>query len=132
MRVVVGWLVVGRRLLVVGLVVGLLAATASPRRLIAQAGAPPTPPKSDSNGTFGALKWRNIGPPRGGRSIAAEGSVARPYEYYMGATGGGLWNTADGRNDWKPVTDGQIHYSSVGAIAISPTNPDIVYIGTGE
>ncbi len=53
-------------------------------------------------------------------------------EYYMGATGGGLWKTTDAGATWKPVTDGQIHYSSVGAIAISPSNPDIVYIGTGE
>src|SRR5262245_12168102 len=85
-----------------------------------------------SAGPFGALRWRSIGPPRGGRSIAAEGSVARPYEYYMGATGGGLWKTTDGGTTWKPVTDGQIHYSSVGAIAISQSNPDVVYIGTGE
>jgi photosystem II stability/assembly factor-like uncharacterized protein len=114
------------------LVAGLLWLAAPAIRLDAQGEQAATPPKSDSNGTFGALKWRSIGPPRGGRSIAAEGSVARPYEYYMGATGGGLWKTTDGGSTWKPVTDGQIHYSSVGGIAISPSNPDIVYIGTGE
>ena len=83
-------------------------------------------------GPFGVLRWRNLGPLRGGRSIAAEGSVARPHEYYFGATGGGLWKTSDGGTTWKPVTDGQINSSSVGAIAISPSNPDVVYIGMGE
>ncbi len=83
-------------------------------------------------GPFGALRWRSIGPPRGGRSIAVSGSVARPNEYYMGATGGGLWKTTDGGTTWKPVTDGQIHSSSVGAVAVAPSNPDVVYIGTGE
>ena len=73
------------------------------------AGAPPP-----EVGTFGALRWRSVGPPRGGRSIAATGSVARPFEYYMGATGGGLWKTTDGGASWRPVTDGQIHSSSVG------------------
>src|SRR6476469_2759118 len=84
------------------------------------------------SGPFGALQWRNFGPPRGGRSIAASGSAARPFEYYMGATGGGLWKTTDGGVTWRPVTDGQIHSSSVGAVAVAPSNPDVVYIGTGE
>src|SRR5262249_29817656 len=54
----------------------------------------------ESAGPFGALKWRSVGPARGGRSIAAEGSVARPSEYYMGATGGGLWKSTDGGTTW--------------------------------
>ncbi len=83
-------------------------------------------------GPFGVLRWRSLGPLRGGRSIAAEGSVARPNEYYFGATGGGLWKTSDGGTTWRPVTDGQINSSSVGAIGIAPSNPDVVYIGMGE
>jgi photosystem II stability/assembly factor-like uncharacterized protein len=79
-----------------------------------------------------ALQWRSIGPLRGGRSIAAAGSASRPFEYYFGATGGGLWKTVDGGTSWTPVTDGQIASSSVGAIAVSPSNPDVVYIGMGE
>src|SRR2546429_6519938 len=83
-------------------------------------------------GPFGALRWRAIGPARGGRSIAVTGSATRPNEYYMGATGGGLWKTTDGGVTWRPVTDGQIHSSSIGAVAVAPSNPDVVYIGTGE
>lgn len=78
------------------------------------------------------LEWRNIGPERGGRSLGSAGSPSRPNEYYFGATGGGLWKTTDGGNEWKPVTDGQITSSSVGAVAIAETNPDIIYIGMGE
>ena len=81
---------------------------------------------------FGALKWRNIGPTRGGRSLAAAGSASRPYEYYFGATGGGLWKTTDGGATWAPVTDGQIKSSSVGSVAVAPSNPDVVYLGMGE
>ena len=81
---------------------------------------------------FDKLKWRNIGPLRGGRSLGATGSPGRPNEYYFGATGGGLWKTADGGTEWFPVTDGQISSSSIGAVAVAETNPDIVYIGGGE
>ena len=78
------------------------------------------------------FRWRNIGPDRGGRSIAASGVVGRPHEAYFGATGGGLWKTQDGGETWFPVTDGQLTSASVGAVAVSETNPDVVYIGMGE
>jgi photosystem II stability/assembly factor-like uncharacterized protein len=78
------------------------------------------------------LKYRNIGPYRGGRSTAAAGSASRKNEYYFGATGGGLWKTTDAGFSWAPVTDSQMNSSSVGAVGISESNPDIVYIGTGE
>lgn len=81
---------------------------------------------------FSAFKWRNIGPQRGGRSLGAAGSPGRPNEYYFGATGGGLWKTTDGGQEWFPVTDGQISSSSIGAVAVAETNPDVVYIGGGE
>ena len=81
---------------------------------------------------FRGMEWRTIGPNRGGRSIAAAGSASRPFEYYFGATGGGLWKTTDGGTSWRPVTDGQIHSSSVGAVAVAESNPDVVYIGMGE
>ena len=82
--------------------------------------------------TLKGMTFRNIGPNRGGRSLSISGSSKRRNEYYFGAVGGGLWKTTDGGFTWKPVTDGQITSSSVGAVAVSESNPDIVYIGTGE
>src|SRR3954466_1632429 len=79
-----------------------------------------------------AYKWRSIGPDRGGRSIAATGVKGRPKEAYFGAVGGGLWKTTDGGQSWAPVTDGQVKSASVGAVAVSESNPDVVYIGMGE
>ena len=77
-------------------------------------------------------QWRSIGPDRGGRSIGVSGVKGRPREAYFGAVGGGLWKTTDGGATWAPVTDGQIGSTSVGAVAVSESNPDVVYIGTGE
>jgi photosystem II stability/assembly factor-like uncharacterized protein len=80
-----------------------------------------------------ALKWRSVGPfDRAGRSIAISGVKGRPNEGYVGQVGGGLWKTTDKGETWEPVTDGQIHSSSVGAVAVSESNPDIVWIGMGE
>jgi photosystem II stability/assembly factor-like uncharacterized protein len=90
-----------------------------------------TPPEADSV-RYRGLAWRNLGPDRGGRSIAVSGSASRPLEYYFGATGGGLWKTTDGGQTWEPVTDGKIGSSSVGAVEVCQSNPDVVYIGTGE
>ncbi len=87
---------------------------------------------ADTSSPFKGMNWRNIGPNRGGRSLGIAGSSKRKLEYYFGAVGGGLWKTTDGGLNWKPVTDGQITCSSVGAVAVSESNPDIVYIGTGE
>ncbi len=87
---------------------------------------------ADSLRIFRGMNWRNIGPNRGGRSLGIAGSAKRKLEYYFGAVGGGLWKTTDGGFSWLPVTDGQITSSSVGAVAVSVSNPDIVYIGTGE
>ena len=60
------------------------------------------------------------------------GSAARPFEYYMGTTGGGLWKTTDGGQNWSPVTDGQINSASIGAVQVCESDADIVYMGTGE
>ena len=91
-------------------------------------GTPATSPRFAGSG----FKWRNIGPDRGGRSIAVSGVVGRPKEAYFGETGGGLWKTTDGGDNWTPVTDGQIKSASVGAVAVSESNPDVVFIGMGE
>ena len=81
---------------------------------------------------FRGMKWRNVGPNRGGRSLAVGGSATRPDEYWFGAVGGGAWKTTDGGQTWRPMTDGKIRSSSVGALAVAPSNPDVVYIGMGE
>ncbi|MEJ2184407.1 MAG: glycosyl hydrolase [Gemmatimonadota bacterium] len=94
----------------------------------------PAPAASQTVDTsfFNTLTWRNIGPDRGGRSQAIAGSPSRPDEYYFGAVGGGVWKTTDGGETWRPVTDGQLNSSSVGAVAVSRSNPDVVYVGMGE
>src|SRR5712691_6656956 len=100
--------------------------------LVAAGLASPAEAPQYDRALFAGLKWRSIGPNRGGRSLTAAGSAARPYEYYFGAVGGGLWKTTDGGTAWGPVTDGQIKSSSVGAVAVSASNPDVVYVGMGE
>ena len=92
----------------------------------------PAPPAQIDPAFLNAYKWRSIGPNRGGRSIAVSGVKGRPNEGYFGAVGGGLWKTTDAGSTWTPVTDGQINSSSVGAVAVSESNPDVVYIGMGE
>jgi photosystem II stability/assembly factor-like uncharacterized protein len=94
--------------------------------------APPAPTADVDPALFSGLKWRSIGPNRGGRSQAVAGSDARPLEYYFGATGGGLWKTTDSGQTWHPVSDKFFKTSSVGAIAVAPSNPDVIYVGMGE
>ena len=90
------------------------------------------PDPASESAFFDSFKWRNVGPDRGGRSIAVTGVKGRPKEAYFGATGGGLWKTTDGGVTWAVVTDGQLKSSSVGAVAVSESSPDTVYIGMGE
>src|SRR5437763_9409958 len=77
------------------------------------------------------MKYRVIGPFRGGRSLTASGIAGDPTTYYFGATGGGVWKTTDGAVTWTPVFDKQ-GTSSIGSLAIAPSDPNIVYVGTGE
>ena len=81
---------------------------------------------------FKPLKYRNIGPFRGGRSVCATGVVGDPMTYYMGTTGGGLWKTSDAGQHWNNISDGFFEMGSVGAVAVSTSNPNIVYVGMGE
>ncbi len=81
---------------------------------------------------FKPLKFRNIGPFRGGRSVSATGVVGDPLTYYMGTTGGGLWKTSDGGQHWFNISDGFFEMGSVGAVAVSASQPNIVYCGMGE
>src|SRR3981189_3568350 len=80
----------------------------------------------------GALRWRNIGPFRGGLVTAVAGIASQPLVYYMGATGGGVWKTDDAGTVWTNVSDGFFRAGSVGAVSVSQSNPNIVYVGMGE
>lgn len=81
---------------------------------------------------YAGLRWREIGPFRGGRVDAVAGVVGQPLIYYMGATGGGIWKTVDGGNTWEPVADKYLTSGSVGAIAVAESDPNVIYAGTGE
>jgi photosystem II stability/assembly factor-like uncharacterized protein len=78
------------------------------------------------------LEWRSVGPARGGRSIACTGVRTRPNEFYFGATGGGLWKSTNAGVSWSCVSDGFFTSSSVGAVAVCDSHPDVVYAGMGE
>ena len=119
------------------LVLSLVAMTAGERdtRADRQQAAPAVaqaPPGGVDPALLSGLRWRSIGPARGGRSQAVAGSTSRPMEYFFGATGGGLWKTTDAGLTWRPVSDRHFRTSSVGAIGIAESNPDVVYVGMGE
>ena len=78
------------------------------------------------------LTWRNIGPFRGGRVTAVTGVVGQPTTFYFGATGGGIWKTEDAGQTWKNVSDGHVATGSVGALAVAPSDPNVIYAGMGE
>ncbi|MBM3264037.1 MAG: glycosyl hydrolase, partial [candidate division Zixibacteria bacterium] len=79
-----------------------------------------------------ALKWRCIGPPRGGRVVAVAGHPAEAMTFYFGAVAGGVWKTTDGGTYWENISDGHFATSSIGALAVSETDPNVLYAGTGE
>jgi photosystem II stability/assembly factor-like uncharacterized protein len=81
--------------------------------------------------TYGGLKWRLVGPFRGGRVITVAGVLSQPNTYYFGAVGGGVWRTMDGGNTWDPLFEKQ-PVSSIGAIAISDSDSNVIYAGSGE
>lgn len=81
---------------------------------------------------YKSLKWRNLGPFRGGRCAAVAGVPGKPMTYYMGSTGGGVWKTSDAGLSWKNISDGFLTSGSVGAIEVAPSNPNIIYVGMGE
>ena len=93
--------------------------------------------KSEHAGQFdeklwSGMKWREIGPFRGGRALAIEGVPGEPNTYYFGAVAGGVWKTTDGGANWKPIFDKQHSTSSIGAIAVAPSDPNTIYAGAGE
>jgi photosystem II stability/assembly factor-like uncharacterized protein len=88
-------------------------------------------PTAYDSTVFAALRWREIGIFRGGRTVAVAGSPARPNEFWMGTTGGGVFKSNDGGQTWLPMSD-KYFGGTIGAIGVSESNPDVVYVGTGE
>ena len=110
------------------------------RRLLAAAvlAAPflaaPTPgviAQHDGSAPFGEMRWRSIGPLRGGRTKAAAGIASQPNVLFIGVCNGGVWKTTDYGITWKPIFDDQ-PTGSIGSVAVAPSNPDILYVGSGE
>ena len=128
------WQIMRKLLWLLGLVLVGCLVTSFQNDLVAQ------PQNNDQNqedflfneGIFHAMHWRNIGPFRGGRSNCVSGIPGDPLTYFMGTVGGGVWKTADAGISWINISDGYFQSSSIGAIAIAPSNPNIIYVGTGE
>jgi photosystem II stability/assembly factor-like uncharacterized protein len=80
---------------------------------------------------YAGMRWRQVGPFRGGRVSAVAGVIGQPGVYYMGSPGGGVWKTTDAGAVWRPIFD-QAHVASIGAIAVAPSNGRIIYVGTGD
>src|SRR5215213_9693979 len=118
------------------LLAALLLLTAAPPRAAraqqaaqgAQGQAANSPPRR----AFAPLAYRQIGPFRGGRVAAVAGVPSQPFVYYFGATGGGVWKTTDGGVTWEPLGDQTFKTGSVGAVAVSESDPNVVYVGMGE
>ncbi len=115
-----------RRLLFAAVVVAILASL-----VVAEGARPRQPLTSFSPDLFSELRWRNIGPFRGGRTKAAAGIPTRPNVFYVGVVNGGVWKTDDFGRTWRPIFDDQ-PTGSIGALAIAPSDSRIIYVGSGE
>ncbi|MEO6445686.1 MAG: glycosyl hydrolase, partial [Gemmatimonadaceae bacterium] len=85
-----------------------------------------------TNQAFKSLRWRLVGPFRGGRVDAVAGDPTKPLVYYFGAVNGGVWKTTNAGISWENITDGKSDISSVGAVTVAPSDPNVLYVGTGE
>src|SRR6056297_592569 len=99
--------------------------------------APASAQSGDANQTvdpslYADMEYRMIGPYRGGRSTAVTGIAGQPDTFFMGATGGGVWKTTNAGQDWTNVSDGHFDVSSIGAIDVANSDPNVIYVGTGS
>lgn len=99
--------------------------------ILSSTAAAQTPIRLDT-ALYAGLRWREIGPFRGGRVAAVAGDPVHPLVFYMGATGGGVWKTGNAGLSWDPIADSALGAGSIGAIAVAPSDPNVVYVGTGE
>src|SRR6185436_2229544 len=121
--------------LAVALMAPSQAAAQAPTSAAAKARAADAAPAPDAmrlDSVFKPVKWRSIGPFRGGRSVAASGVVGDDKTYYMGTTGGGLWKTENMGITWRNISDGFFKSGTIGAIAVAESDPNVIYVGTGE
>ncbi len=88
--------------------------------------------QAQSPAVWSNMRYRMIGPERGGRVTAVTGVPSQPYTFYMGSTGGGVWKTTDAGHSWVNISDGQIPVGSMGAIEVSLSDPNVIYAGTGS
>jgi photosystem II stability/assembly factor-like uncharacterized protein len=121
----------GRRILTVALT-SVFTAAAIAAIVAAQPGQAPKPAAPTLSDQFSGLEFRNIGPFRGGRVTAVAGLPDEPLDYIFGSTGGGLWKTTDGGATWKPLADKFLKTASVGAVAIAPSDHNVIYAGMGQ
>src|SRR5277367_2815401 len=91
-----------------------------------------TPSGQYPSSLLAGLQWRDVGPMRGGRSYGVAGHASQPDTFYFGSVGGGVWKTENAGRTWMPISDEGIPIGSIGAIAVAPSNSNIVYVGTGE
>jgi hypothetical protein len=93
--------------------------------------ASPATPAGVDPALFQELRWRLIGPFRGGRVLAVAGVSGEREHFYFGSVNGGVWETIDAGRTWQPIFDGQ-PIGTIGAIALAPSDPKVIYVGTGE
>src|SRR4029453_1666920 len=109
----------------------LLAVFISPAS-VQSAGSPtPPPPGTIDEKMYNGMRWRQVGPFRGGRALAIEGVVGDAGTYFFGGVAGGVWKTTDARANSLPLFD-KAPISSIGALAVAPSDHNVVYVGTGE
>ena len=118
------------------LLAALTASTAGAQRQPASARtartAPPPAPSAFDPARLAGMRYRMVGPARGGRVTAATGVPQQPHTFYMGSTGGGVWKTEDAGRTWRNVSDGFISVGSIGAMDVADSDPNIVWVGTGS